>query len=142
MTPDMRYKVRQLLIKHENYKLFPYYDEFSKITIGIGRNLTDHGVSPTEIDIMFEHDVDYFYGKLLDTYDWFNLLNEARQIALIDMCFNLGFKKFQTFTNMIKACEIFDYDEVALQIIDSEYEKQVGQRAHDIAAIIRSGVLD
>lgn len=140
MTPDMKGKLRHLLIQHEGYKTHPYVDTTGHDTIGIGRNLTDRGVLPTEIDMMFNNDVDYFYNFLTDKFEWFPKLNEPRQIALIDMSF-MGTKTFLEFKEMIAAFEAQNYPLAAQELLNSEYAKQVGQRAQDIAKIIETGVL-
>lgn len=142
MNADMKVKLKGLLIKHESYKLLPYLDTANppNITIGIGRNLTGRGVLPVEIDMMFDHDVDHFFNFLSEKFDWFNKLNDARQCALVDMCF-MGTKTFCEFTNMIAALEKQDFDCAAQEIINSHYETEVHKRAHDIAEIIRTGNL-
>jgi lysozyme len=140
MTPDMKIKLRTLLIRHENYRELPYQDTRGFTTIGIGRNLSTRGVLPTEIDMMFDHDVDHFFNFLAEKFDWFNKLNEARQCALVDMCF-IGTKTFLEFINLIDALEKNDFDRAANEIINSKYETEVHQRAHDIAEIIRTGNL-
>jgi lysozyme len=136
----MKVKLRTLLIKHEDLKLLPYRDVFGNITIGIGRNLTGRGVLPTEVDMMFDHDVDHFFNFLSLAFPWFNKLNEARQCALVDMCF-MGTKTFLEFKEMIAALEKEDFERAAQEIIHSHYEAEVHQRAHDIAEIIRTGNL-
>lgn len=140
MTPDMKVKLRALLIRHEDYKLLPYKDEFNNLTIGIGRNLTGRGVLPVEVDMMFDHDVDHFFSFLSEKFDWFNKLNEARQCALVDMCF-MGTKTFLEFKEMLAALEKGDFEAAAREIINSHYEAEVHQRAHDIANILVTGVL-
>jgi lysozyme len=140
MTPDMKIKLRTLLIRHESYKLLPYLDTASppNITIGIGRNLSGRGVLPVEIDMMFDHDVDHFFNFLSEKFDWFNKLNEARQCALVDMCF-MGTKSFLEFKEMISCFEKSDFEGAAKEIENSHYETEVHQRAHDLADIIRNG---
>lgn len=138
MTPDMKSKLRHLLIEHEAYRLMPYTDSVGKVTIGIGRNLTDRGILPTELDMMFDHDTDYFYNYLADKFPWFNKLDEVRQIALVDMCF-MGTKRFCGFVNMIAALESGDYEKASQELLDSEYAKEVGKRADDLANILRTG---
>lgn len=140
MTPAMRGSLRQLLIKHEGYRLMPYTDTLGNTTIGIGRNLTGRGAQPTEIDQMFNNDVDYFYNFLTNTYPWFQLLNEARQIALVDMCF-MGTKPFSEFENMIDYLSKANWLQASLEIKYSKYASQVGQRAIDIQNIILNGAL-
>jgi lysozyme len=140
MNSQMRSKLRLILLKHEGYETHPYVDTEKKITIGIGRNLTDNGIRPTEIDMMFFNDTEYFYHFLDNRFDWFAELNEARQIALIDFCF-IGTHKFLEFKKMIAALARKDYESAANEVLDSDYAKQVGQRANDIAEILRSGTI-
>lgn len=140
MTPDMKIKLRHLLIVHEGYEQKLYTDSIGKHTIGIGRNLDDRGVCPTEIDMMCDHDMQYFYDQLDSHFTWFAQLNEARQIALIDMCF-MGFKKFLSFKKMIAYLANHDYDNAAIELLDSAYAHQVGKRAIDLATIIKLGYI-
>jgi lysozyme len=140
MTPEMKVKLKALLIKHEDLKDKPYYDSLGNLTIGIGRNLTGRGILPDEISLMFDNDSGYFYGFLSKNFEWFNQLNENRQCALIDMCF-MGINSFLEFHKMISALEIGNFELAANEIVNSHYEKEVHQRAHDLAEIIRTGIL-
>ena len=134
----MKMRLKSLLIKHEDYRMLPYPDILGNITIGIGRNLTGRGVLPTEIDMMFDHDVDYFVNFLSKHYSWFNELNETRQIALIDMCF-AGTRTFSTFKKMINFLANKDYKKAADELLDSKYAQQVGERATELAEMIEHG---
>lgn len=136
----MKLKLRHLLIVHEGYEQKLYTDSVGKHSIGIGRNLDDRGVCPTEIDMMCDHDMQYFYDQLDSHFKWFAELNEARQIALIDMCF-MGFKKFLSFKKMISYLASHDYNNAAIELLDSAYAKQVGKRAIDLATIIKLGYI-
>lgn len=140
MTPEMKSALRHLLIEHEGYRQKLYHDSLGIPTIGIGRNLEDRGISPTEIDIMCNNDMEYFYGKLNEHFPWFAHLNEARQIALIDMSY-MGFQNFLKFEKMISYLAIDDYTSAAYELLDSDYAKQVGKRAIDLAGIIKTGLL-
>lgn len=140
ITTQMRQQLKALLIRHEGLRQHPYKDTTGHWTIGIGRNLTDRGLLPSEIDLMFINDTDYFYYKLNQKFDWFANLNDARKIALVDLCF-AGFSTFCTFEKMIDALEKGDFDTAADEIVDSLYAKQVGYRAKELAKIIRTGEL-
>ena len=140
MNLDMQLKLKKLLIQHEGCRSEPYSDTKGNITIGIGRNLTDRGVLPSEIDFMYNNDALYFFEQLSADYKWFNYLDENRQIALVDFAF-CGMKTFAEFTSMIAALTIHDFDSAADELLNSVYAKQVGQRAIDLANIIRTGDL-
>lgn len=139
MTPDGRQKLKQLLVGHESYKQFPYTDTTGHLTIGIGRNLTNQGISITEAAYLLDDDIQYFYGKLSHFLNFFPRLSENRQIALVDMCFNVGVQGFLNFTNMILALESNDYERAAKEMLNSKWAEQVGERATCLANIIRTG---
>lgn len=138
MTPEMRVKLKRSLMKHEGCKQFPYVDTVGKITIGIGYNLTDRGMSDEWITSQYEEDVDYFYQQLL-AFPWFEHLTSDRQIVLIDMAF-MGWKKFLTFNKMINAIAQMDYRKAAEEMLDSNWAEQVKGRAILLAQGMISGV--
>lgn len=140
MNPDMRIKLKTLLISHEGKESLPYLDTEGKVTIGIGRNLTDVGLREDEIDYMYKNDVDFFYTQLSKIYPWFLELNEARQIALVDMAF-MGLKKFATFKKMIAALSMHNYSIAAIELLNSNYARKLQNRANQLANIILTGVL-
>ena len=50
-------RLREVLTDHEGIKYKPYKCTAGKLTIGIGHNLDDRGVSPAVVDLMYEEDV-------------------------------------------------------------------------------------
>jgi lysozyme len=139
MTPEGKQKLKQLLVNHESYKQFVYTDTTGHLTIGVGRNLSDRGLSHNEALYLLDDDIQYFTGKLNHFLGFFSALSENRQIALVDMCFNLGVQGFLNFTQMILALESHDYDRAAYHMLDSKWAEQVGERAMCLANIIRTG---
>lgn len=139
-TNHLRAKLRALLIKHEGACQKVYYDISGVPSIGVGRNLLDRGVLPDEIELMLKNDIEYFHSAL-SKLNWFNALNEARQIAMLDMAFNLGVKGLLSFKRMIAALENHDYQMAAVEALDSKWAKQVPGRANEIADIILTGRL-
>lgn len=140
MTPMGAAKLKRSLVGHEGRSNLPYTDTKNKITIGIGYNLTDRGLSDSWIDQQYAEDVHYFYSRLCD-YDWYRALNEDRQIVLIDMAF-MGMKKFLTFRKMIAALEKSDFIVAANEMLNSTWSQQVGKRSFTLAEAMRKGVYD
>lgn len=138
MNLEMIEKLRKSLILHEGKSNFPYVDTVGKITIGIGYNLSDRGLDNDWIEDQFRKDVMYF-NQQLSTFPWFTKLNPDRQIALIDMCF-MGFKKFLSFKNLIKALEESDYKKASFEMLNSKWAEQVNGRATTLAHVILTGV--
>jgi lysozyme len=139
MTPEGKSKLKTLLVSHESYRQFPYADVTGHITVGIGRNLSDRGISTTEAFYLLDDDIMYFSAKLSHFLECFTKLDENRQIALIDMCFNLGVQGFLNFKEMISALESGDYERAADEMLNSKWSEQVGERATCLANIIRTG---
>lgn len=139
MDQNMFSRLKKLLIAHEGCKQFPYVDTVGKVTIGIGYDLTDRGLPQQWIDSQFAEDVDFHYKNCSDLL-WFSALNADRQLAILDMSYNLGFKKMLEFVDMIDALSKGYYDVAAKEMLDSEWAKQVGNRAIQLANIVRTGV--
>jgi GH24 family phage-related lysozyme (muramidase) len=138
MSDQMKASLKHLIVSHEDYRRFPYIDTLNNVTFGIGYNATARGMTDEWINNQYDEDVNFFYTQLTNDYDWFPKLNEARQCALIDMCF-MGYKKFQGFTDMISALEQGHYDIAAREALSSEWALEVKHRAVDIANILKSG---
>jgi len=139
MTPESRIKLKSLLLKHEAYKQFPYSDSAGYLTVGVGRNLQTRGISQPEALYLLDEDIKYFSTKLSSTLKFFNSLDENRQLALIDMCFNLGVQGFLNFKQMLLALEACDYERAANEMLESKWADQVKDRAVELANIIRTG---
>lgn len=140
MTTEMEARLKRSIVNHEGKTNFPYVDTLGKITIGIGYNLSDRGVTEDWINENYEKDVRYFYSKLKTDFSWFDRLNLDRQIVLIDMTFNLGYKNFLSFKRMISALSRDDYKEAANEMLQSKWAHQVKNRANELANALLTGV--
>ncbi len=128
----------QLWIKKcEDLKLHPYLDTTGHVTIGYGRNL-DNGISSDEAELMFQNDLKRTLSEL-DLCDWYVNQPEHVKNALINMNFNLGLPKLLEFTGMINALKDKNYTLAAQEALNSLWAKQVGQRAKDVALMMRQG---
>lgn len=123
--------------KHEGLKLFPYKDTLGNWTIGWGRNL-NNGIYLNEAELMFQNDLDFTITEL-EHYDWFNEAPVNVQKALVNMNFNLGITKLLTFKKMIDALSAKNWTQASIEALNSKWARQVGNRAKDIALMIREG---
>lgn len=128
----------RMLILDEDSRQFPYSDSVGKLTVGIGRNLTDKGLSSDEILYLFNNDVREVEHEL-SFYAWFTNLDDVRRLVIADMAFNLGTPKLLRFNNTINALKIGDYQVAADEMLDSKWAKQVGKRAGRLASMMRTG---
>lgn len=130
-----------MLRNQEDYRQYPYLDSTGHMTIGIGRNLSDRGISLIEAFEMLENDIEYFEGRLSNTLPWFDALDSNRKVVLINMCFNLGTKGFFSFKKMLQYVSKQDFINAADEMLDSLWAEQVGERACVLADIMRTGEL-
>lgn len=109
-----------------------------KVTIGYGRNIDDNGISQVEAEFMLDNDIARCL-KELSPYPWYVNQPENIQNALLNMCFNMGISRLLGFRKMIMALVAKDYTKAAIEALDSKWATQVGQRAKDVALMIRQG---
>lgn len=131
-------KLRAMLIEHEGLRLKPYRDSVGKITIGVGRNLDNVGISVAEAMLLLSNDIDHATQEASE-YSWFKSLSTNRQDVVICMIFNLGRDGFDKFQKMIKAMINGSFDKAADEMLDSKWAEQVGKRAYDLAQMMRNG---
>ena len=114
----------------------PYKCTSNKLTIGVGRNLEDNGISKDEAMYMLNNDIHRCIKELESALPFFHNLPTARQDVLISMVFNMGLTRLLGFKKMLKALEDRDYKEASKQMLDSKWKKQVGNRATELAYIM------
>jgi len=131
-------KLIKQLKKHEGVELKPYKCTSNKLTIGIGRNLEDVGISDHEAEYLLMNDLDT-YMTAAKTYDWYNGLNDARKAVIVNMLFNMGQTNFNKFLKMKQALDMGDHAEAAKQMLDSKWAKQVKGRSEELAAQMETG---
>lgn len=134
-----RSMLREQLIRHEGRRRKPYVDTVGKVSIGIGRNLTDRGLSLAEIDYLFENDIDLCIADLDNNLPWWRELSTARQHVLLDMCFNLGIKRLLKFVFTLADVQAGRYNDASDNMMKSKWAGQVGQRAKTLARMMRDG---
>ena len=57
METTLLERIKEQLVRHEGLRLKPYRCTAGKLTIGIGRNLDDCGISKTEAYVLLENDI-------------------------------------------------------------------------------------
>jgi len=141
MTADTDFdrELEQQLIKHEDLRLKPYRCTAGKLTLGVGRNLDDSGITKAEAMMMLRNDLTRTRFGLEKVFPGFLGLSRRRRMALIDMCFNLGLPRFLQFKKMLAAVVARDFSLAAEEMLSSAWAKQVGQRARTLATMMREG---
>ena len=131
--------IREQLIRDEGRSLKPYQDTAGKLTIGVGRNLSDRGISHAEALYLLDNDIADFTKQLATALPWAGALDEARFGALVNMAFNMGVDGLLEFKQMLAALRVGNWDKAADDLLDSLYAQQVGDRAVRLANQIRTG---
>ncbi len=131
-------EIKKQILKHEGLRLKPYKCTAGKLTIGVGRNLEDNGISEKEAMLMLHNDLMVVLADL-NQFDWFLALDEIRQRVVIDMRFNLGPKGFREFKKMIKALKNKDYEKAAEEMINSKWYTQVNVRSKTLVKMMLTG---
>ena len=132
------YLLKQSLLRHEGFRSKPYKDTVGKMTIGIGRNLDDVGITKDEAFYLLNDDINTAIISL-NVIPFLDEIDQVRQCVLIEMCFNMGINRLLQFKNMLSALEAKEYDKAANEMLDSKWAKQVGERALHLAFTMRSG---
>ena len=124
------------LINDEGLKLKLYRDTVGKMTVGVGRNIEDRGISEDEAMYMLGNDISIVLRDLDAVIPEWRTLDEPRARALANMCFQLGRVRFCQFTKMIDAIRKHDFAEAGREARDSLWYKQVPSRAERVIKLL------
>ena len=140
MTESLLNRIKAQLVRHEGLRLKPYRCTAGKLTIGIGRNLDDCGITQSEAYVMLINDImnceKQLQSKIPDIY---NGLDEVRKSVLLNMCFNLGINGLLGFKNTLAFVKAGDWERAANNMLVSRWAKQVGRRAIELSELMRKG---
>lgn len=131
-------RLKKTLVRHEGLKLKPYKCSAGKWTIGVGRNIEDRGITLEEAMVMLMNDINICLAEA-HKLEFFIGLDSVRQEVIVNMIFNLGMPRLLKFKNFLAAMAMAHYDVAAREMLDSNWARQVGPRALELASAIRSG---
>jgi GH24 family phage-related lysozyme (muramidase) len=156
-----RQKVIDLLTRHEGLRAYTYRDTKGKLTIGYGFNLDapgaaercaaagvdynavcfgGHGITQAQAQALLDEGITVATDAALCTVVGFLDMPEVVQLVVIDMLFNMGRNKFQTFHRMILALEARDWRQMVEEMRDSDWCKEVNTRANEDIALVLSAL--
>lgn len=140
------------LPRTEGRRAKPYRDTVGKWTVGVGHNISSRGlpnyavVDLIELNALTDQSIDKLLGEDIDlvlrecaTIPVFKTLDVARQSVLADMVFNMGIGVVLGFVNTLSYIGRADWDNAARNMLRSQWAEQVGNRAIELAEIMRSG---
>ena len=135
-------KLKDQLILHEGMELKSYTCSAGYITLGVGRNVEELGITEDEARYLLDNDILRVTKELDDNLPWWRDMSEVRQRIFVDMVFNLGISRFLNFKNAIAAAEEERWEDCAAEMLNSRWADQVGQRATRLAKAMVEDVLD
>lgn len=131
--------IRDDLKRDEGVLLKPYTDTAGKLTIGVGRNLTDSGISEVEAEILLADDIERVCAQLDEYAPWWRNCPEPVQRGLVNVCFNQGARHFIDKNPMTMAwLHSGDYVAAGDELLNGPYRAQVGERAVRISKLWKS----
>ena len=159
-APTLLSAAQPVIEANEGRRLTVYRDSLGIPTIGIGFNLqypiarelcqgcgADYDALLAGTASLTGAQCDYLFQQLaIDVLEWLTLLfpaffsySQARQIALLDMGFNMGDPRFKGFRMMISAILAGYWAQASEQALRSVWAGQVGQRAIQDAKMLVEG---
>jgi lysozyme len=134
------------LVRDEALRTKPYRCTAGKLTIGIGRNLDDVGITEEEAVFLARNDIAKVGAQLDAALPWWRDLDDVRQRVLANMAFNLGTAGLLGFRNTLELIRTRRYLEASQAMLASKWARQVGigteakpGRALRLALMMRDG---
>lgn len=131
-------ELQEFLVRHEGIRLKPYQCPAGKLTIGVGRNIEDAGISMSEALLLLANDIEWATADAKD-FPWFEGLNQPRKDVIISMIFNMGAPTFSNFKRTIQLISKQKFEEAAIEMLASKWAAQVGPRAIELSEMMRAG---
>lgn len=130
------------LIGEEDEVLHAYADSRGYLTIGVGRLIDARkggGISQEESRYLLNNDIDSKLHDLLTRAPVFTALDDVRQRALCNMCFQLGIDGLLKFKKMWAALVAGDWQAAHDEALDSAWARQTPARAERVAQMLLTG---
>lgn len=137
------------LRRDEGVRYTPYGDTKGHKTIGVGHNMDANPLpknwtfplTDAQVDQLLAEDIQTACNNLDRFLPWWRSLDEVRQRAICNMCFNMGIGTLLTFRNTLIDAKLGFYTAAATGMRASLWARQVGQRAQRLADAMASGVM-
>ena len=141
------HRLETRVMRDEGYRGNAYLDSAGIPTIGYGSTrlpgfgpvkLGDN-ITPDDAKTLLRGDL---WGAILDAenlFPRFHEMNSVRQEVLANMAYNLGRSRLARFTRMRAAADDLDYQQMAEEMVDSNWYRQVKTRAQRLVVAMRTG---
>jgi len=146
MNSHLIKQLQEQLKIDEGVKYEIYNDHLGYATFGIGHLITDKdpeygkpiGTKITEerVNEVFQTDVELYISETKSVFPGLENKPEKIQLVLVNMCFNLGAPRLSKFKKFIAAIDQEQWMEASLEMMDSQWARQVGPRATRLKEIV------
>jgi lysozyme len=115
---------RRQILSDEGLRLTPYRCTAGKLTIGVGHNLDDLGLTHDQVMGIYRDDLDRVTRELIKALPWCEGLNGPRQAVLMNMAFQLGLTRLLSFRRALAHMRAGLWSEAAKEMRDSKWAKE------------------
>ncbi len=128
------------ILRDEGERLRPYLDccgkywrecvcqNKGKLTIGVGRNLDDKGISSEESRYFLNNDIEDVLDFIAENIPWAMHLSEARLAVLVNVAFNCGGRGLLRFRKMLTYLRNDEFEKAARELMDSDAARKSPER--------------
>lgn len=131
----MKEQLRKDLIRDEGLRTKPYVCPAGKLTIGVGRNLDDVGITTQEAHTLLDNDIERVNREMDANLAWWRGRPEHVQRGMANMCFQMGISRLLGFKKMLAALHAGDYATAQKEGRDSAWHKQTTARAERVIGL-------
>ena len=132
-------QLREQLKIDEGVKYEIYLDHLGYPTFGIGHLIVEadeeHGkpvgtpITEERVNAVFDSDVAIYISEAKKVFPNLETLPSEAQEVIVNMTFNMGAPRLSKFKKFIVGVNVGDWNTAAVEMMDSRWAKQVGNRA-------------
>lgn len=133
-------RITNQLVRHEGLQTKVYMCPANKLTIGVGRNLEDRGITEKEAMYLLNNDILEVHNQLSCKYPFYDTLDDKRQEVLINMAFQLGLSGLSEFKKTLELIEKGLYKSASQEMLNSNWAKQTPKRALELSNLMKGEI--
>ena len=123
--------------KHEGFEPKVYKCTEGYDTIGYGFAVKDLVMDKDIADMILERKVAELRLRVEQKFPFIDSMPESVQDVMIEMCFQLGVSGFSKFQKTIQYLMTKQFEEAAVEMLDSKWYKQTPNRAKKLSDIVK-----
>jgi lysozyme len=116
------------LTEDEGRRLRLYTDTRGQVTVGVGHNLSDNGISNAICNALLAEDMALAAAAVAERWPWSGALPDAQWCVLINLAFNVGAQSLAGFVHFLAAMQDSDWQWAARELEASRWFGEVGER--------------